>query len=282
MRAMTIAAMLLALAACSKAPDAARDAGRGESSAADSMDAPTGIAVTAAPGVAFAYRYAFRLPPTGIARAQEGHAEACEKLGTARCRITGMRYTLVGENDVQAMLAFKLDPAIARGFGKSGIALVEAAKGTLVDAEITGTDAGTEIDRLSRERAQAETETQRIDRQLATATKASERAELQAQRAAVVRDATSAGTAAAEQRESLASTPMTFTYASGDAVRGFDASAPLTSAIDTGIASAQTTFAIVLGLIGVFAPPAFALLLFWLLWRWIAPRLRRLRSKSDT
>lgn len=276
MRAMTIAAMLLALAGCGRAPESAQRESGGES-----MDAPTGIAVTAAPGVAFAYRYAFRLPPSGIARAQEGHAEACEKLGTSRCRITGMRYTLVGENDVQAMLAFKLDPAIARGFGKSGIALVEGAKGTLVDAEITGTDAGTEIDRLTRERARAQTETQRIDRQLETATKVGERAELQAQRAAVVRDAASAGSAAAEQRDSLASTPMTFIYASGDAVRGFDASAPLTSAIDTGIASAQTTFAIVLGLIGVFAPPALAILLLWLLWRWIAPRIRRLRIRPD-
>ncbi|KQM63462.1 hypothetical protein ASE75_13605 [Sphingomonas sp. Leaf17] len=274
MRATTITAMLLTLAACSKAPDPS-------GGTTEDLAAPTGIAVTAAPGVAFAYRYAFRLPPAQVARAQEGHAAACEKLGIARCRITGMRYTLVGENDVQAMLAFRLDPAIARGFGKAGVALVGDAKGTLVDAEITGTDAGGEIDRLSRERAQADTETQRIDRQLATATRANERAELQAQRAALVRDAASSGTAVAEQRDSLTATPMTFTYASGDAIRGFDASAPLTSAIDTGIASAQTTFAVVLGLIGVFAPPALALFLLWLLWRWIAPHVRRLRNRSD-
>lgn len=272
MRTATIGLFVLALAGCSKAPDAV---------AGEETAAPTGIAVTAAPGVAFAYRYAFRLPSAQVARAQEEHAEACEKLGMARCRITGMRYTLVGENDIEAMLAFKLDPAIARGFGKAGIAQVQQAKGVLVDAEITGTDAGAEIDRLSGDRARAEVEKQRIDRLLATTTKADERAELQAQRAALVRDSSSAGTAVAEQRESLASTPMTFTYQSGSAVPGFDASAPLTSAIDTGIASARTTFAVVLGLIGIVAPPALAVLLFWLLWHRISPHVRRLRKRPD-
>ncbi|HEX8389096.1 MAG TPA: hypothetical protein VF636_08775, partial [Sphingomonas sp.] len=101
-----------------------------------------GIGVTAAPGVAFAYGYRFRLPPTAVARTQEAHAQACERLGIGRCRITGMRYRLVGENDIEAMLAFKLDPSIARVFGRNGIAAVEAAKGSLVEAEITGTDAG--------------------------------------------------------------------------------------------------------------------------------------------
>ncbi|HMN84711.1 MAG TPA: hypothetical protein PKA74_01795, partial [Bauldia sp.] len=67
------------------------------------------LAVTAAPGVAFNYRYAFSLPAGQIAAAQEAHAAACEQLGIARCRITGMRHQLLGENRVEAMLAFKLD-----------------------------------------------------------------------------------------------------------------------------------------------------------------------------
>jgi hypothetical protein len=70
---------------------------------------PPGIGPSAAPGVAFNYRYAFRLPGERISAVQEQHAAACEKLGLDRCRITGMRYRLLGEEDVEAMLAFKLD-----------------------------------------------------------------------------------------------------------------------------------------------------------------------------
>src|SRR5688500_8246912 len=41
------------------------------------------ISVSAAPGVAFNYRYAYRLPNARISVAQEAHAAMCEKLGVA-------------------------------------------------------------------------------------------------------------------------------------------------------------------------------------------------------
>src|SRR5688572_20112414 len=78
------------------------------------------ISVSAAPGVAFNYRYAYRLPNARISAAQETHATMCAKLGITRCRITGMRYSLVNERDVSASLELKLDPAIARHCGKDG------------------------------------------------------------------------------------------------------------------------------------------------------------------
>lgn len=263
MRKYLIGLSILAIAGCSKAPDRGREADEMASPAA-----PTGIAVTAAPGVAFTYRYAFSLPATAVAGAQEAHAQACEKLGIARCRITGMQYHLNGENDVSAMLAFKLDPAIARAFGKTGIGLIEAARGKLVDAEITGDDAGGAIRRLSDDGTRAETELQRVDAQLARGDlKAAERAELQSQRGDIARQIASVAAAVTDQRESLATTPMTFDYRSGAAIRGFDPSAPLTSALDTGIASAQATLAFVLGALAIFGPPAIVLLLLWLLWR---------------
>ena len=43
--------------------------------------AAPGIVPTAAPGVAFAYTYGFRMPDAAISGAQEAHAAACEKLG---------------------------------------------------------------------------------------------------------------------------------------------------------------------------------------------------------
>src|SRR3546814_13333291 len=66
------------------------------------------IGVTSAPGVAFNYAYAFRLDDSRIAAVQEEHAAACEALGTTRCRITGMTYRLIRENEVEAQLLFKL------------------------------------------------------------------------------------------------------------------------------------------------------------------------------
>ena len=277
MRTIWVSLVLL-LGACSRSAEVASEPSKEE-------QAPSGpgIAVTAAPGVAFAYAYAFSLPPTRIAAAQETHAAACERLGVARCRITGMRYQLVGENDIRGMLAFKLDPTLARAFGKSGIAAIEAADGRLVDAEITGTDAGAEIRSLEAGKAAAREELSRIDRELArTNLAARERAELQRQRADVVASIAQTNAGATEQRETLASTPMTFDYRSGNAVRGFDPSAPLKSALDTAIASAQTTLTILLGGLAIFGPPAIVLFLLWLGWRRVRHLLpRRKASTAD-
>lgn len=269
--------VLLLLGACSRAPEH-------ESANPDTVadSAAPGVNVTAAPGVAFAYSYAFSLPPARIAAAQEAHAAACEKLGVAHCRITGMRYRLVGENDIRAMLAFKLDPALARAFGKTGIAAIEAAEGRLVDAEITGTDAGAAIRNLEKGKAGAGAELSRIDMQLARKDlPASERAELQRQRADVTASIAQTNANAAEQRDSLATTPMTFDYRSGDAIRGFDPSAPLKSALDTAIASAQTTLAVLLGFIAIFGPPAIVAFLLWLLWRRVRPLLPARRRNEE-
>jgi hypothetical protein len=279
----------LALTACGQqtteqgqaSSSSVQDMAASEASEPGSATRAPGISVTAAPGVAFTYAYSFRLPSTAIARTQEAHAQACEKLGLARCRITGMRYRLLGENNIEAMLAFKLDPTIAREFGRRGILTAENAKGTLVDAEITGADAGSAITRLDADRARAAEARARIDRELAAARTATERAELQAQRAELDRQVEAARAGASEQRESLAQTPMTFTYQSGPAIRGFDTSAPLTSAIDTALASAEVTLVVVLGAIAIFGPPALALLLLWLLWRRVRPLLARRKTAVD-
>jgi hypothetical protein len=179
------------------------------------------VAVTAAPGVAFNYRYAFRAPKERVQSLQEQHAQACEKLGLARCRITGLRYRLVGE-DIEAMLAFKLDPAIAREFGKQGIEAVTRADGMLVDAEISGEDVGSKINVAKREEGGLEEDLKRVEAQLARAgLRGSERAELQIQ-AQELRDRMRASQAVrTEHQESLATTPMVFNYGSGDLAPGF-------------------------------------------------------------
>jgi hypothetical protein len=194
---------------------------------------PPSISPTAAPGVAFNYRYAFRLPGERVAAVQEQHAQTCEKLGLDRCRITGMRYRLHGENEVEAMLAFKLDPAIARAFGKQGIEAVTRAEGMLVDSEITGHDAGADIQASRRGEAQLAEDLARIERQLARpGLGASERAELQAQ-AERLRESIRANRMNREEsQESLAKTPVVFSYGSGDLIPGFDTRSSLAQALD--------------------------------------------------
>ena len=268
---------LLALGACSKSTPPTNDAPRrSESMQADEAVAPAGIAVTAAPGVAFNYHYGFSLASARIAEAQEAHAGACEKLGIARCRITGMKYQLLGENRVEAQLALKLDPVIARQFGKDAIAVAQKAEGTLIEAEITGTDAGATISAAEGDRARARTEVQRIDAELAKpGLKSEERTALQQQRADAARNAEAAVDTAAQARESLANTPMVLDYTSDAAVPGFDASAPLKSSLALLIGSAQTTFTFLLGAIALLGPPGLVVLLGWLGWRRWGPKRRR-------
>lgn len=280
MRSLFVMLPLAALIACSQGePDRARGESPAMQAETADLAAPPGIAVTSAPGVAFSYRYAFTLPAERVSAAQETHAQACEKLGVARCRITGMRYSLIGENRVEAMLSFKLDPTLARQFGKEGIAAIEKAEGTLVDAEITGTDAGAAIDRSTGDGARAQDELRRIDRELARqGLRPAERAELQRQRADIAQRIEAARADVADQRESLANTPMVFDYRSGRAIRGFDASAPLTSAVDTAVASIQATLAILLGAIALLGPPALVIALLWFGWIQLRRRLPERRK----
>jgi hypothetical protein len=224
MRKALVPILVLVAAGCGKAPDheAMRDRGGEKAASADaSTDAPAGIAPTAAPGVAFNYKYAFRLPAERISAVQEEHAQACEKLGLARCRITGMYYHLSGDREVEARLDFKVDPAIARGFGKEGIAAVNHADGRLVTSEISGTDVGTQIDAANRGEAQQGEALRKIEAQLARSDlKAPERVELQRQAAALREEIAASKAGKAEKQDSLAKTPMSFAYESGDMAPG--------------------------------------------------------------
>lgn len=288
MRMNALWLLALPLVACSQAseddaPDERKvtvDVAEAPASHEDvAMRAAPGIAVTAAPGVAFNYHYAFRLPAGRVAGAQERHAQACEKLGIARCRITGMRYTLVSGDRIDAMLSFKLDPRLARAFGRDGIAAIEAAEGMLINAEITGTDAGAAITRLSADRTRIAEERARIERELARpGLTAAARAELLRQRGELDGQTRAADTAISDQRDSLATTPMTFDYESGTAIRRFDPRSPFADAADTAIASLQWTLAVVLGGLALLGPPALLLALLAFLWFRLKARLPRFRT----
>ena len=80
-----------------------------------------------------------------------------------------MRYSLVNERDVSASLELKLDPAIARSFGKDATKVVTDAEGMLVDQQISGVDVGTSIERANRGRAELQDELERVNRELRAA-----------------------------------------------------------------------------------------------------------------
>ncbi|HEV2078945.1 MAG TPA: hypothetical protein VGR19_03475 [Allosphingosinicella sp.] len=245
--------------------DAAEQAPPAPPAPASSDFSAPNIGPSAAPGVAFNYRYAFRLPAQRVAAVQEQHAQACERLGLSRCRITGMRYRLVNERDIEGMLAFKLDPAIARQFGKAGVEAVARAEGMLVDSEISGVDAGSAIQAANRTDAQLSDDLRRIEAQLARpGLQSEERARLQSEAQQLRTMIRSNRASREEQQESLATTPMVFQYGSGDLVPGFDTRSPMRSALRQAGSNVVESLATMFLILVTLLPWALmALLGFW-------------------
>lgn len=271
MRQLLLTASLIALvtvAGCGKKSE--ESATQHERSVAvaqndDSRSAPD-ISIAAAPGVAFTYRYSFVLPDKSIAAAQEGHAAACEKLGPSQCRIAGMRYTLLDDEQITAELDFKLAPELARNFGKEGIAAVEKAAGRLVNAEITGDDVGATIDSAKRAAAEATAQLNQIEAKLRAGGLGDRaRSELEAQAAHLRDQIASAKISKVGAEAQLASTPMSFDY-TGDI--GFSLGGnPVADAVHSAWGSFSAMIWFVLLAIGVVLPWALLSALLIALWR---------------
>jgi hypothetical protein len=179
------------------------------------------ISPTAAPGVAFNYRYSFALAAARVAELQERHAAMCEELTVARCRITGMHYQVLGPDDIQARLELKLDPSVARSFGRRATDAVLQADGMLTENEISGVDAGGQIRQSGTDITRLQADLARIQQRLAGRIGDEERAELQAQAEQLREQIRALGDQRQAQQESLATTPMVFNYGSGDLVPGY-------------------------------------------------------------
>jgi hypothetical protein len=197
-----------------------------------SQEAGPNVGPTAAPGVAFNYRYAFRLAAPRIAEVQERHAAMCEQLTVARCRITGMHYRVVNDRDIEAMLAFKLDPAAARQFGREAIGVVVQHEGMLTESEISGVDVGTSIRAAGRGIAELEADLARIEARLRQGVPAGERSQLTYDAEQLRAQIRSIRASRDQQQESLATTPMIFRYGSGGLVPGFAPRPTLRQALD--------------------------------------------------
>ena len=197
------------------------------SSAQERAAAGPNISPTAAPGVAFNYRYAFRLAAERVAEVQEQHASRCEQLGPDRCRIVGLHFLRHDDENIEARLSFKLEPSIARIFGREGVGTVLRADGMLVESEISGTDVAPRIRQAGRSIAELREELSRVEARLRGRLTAGERSSLEYEAQQLRGSIRAAEQNRQDAQESLATTPMTFVYGSGRYVPGPQPRRPL-------------------------------------------------------
>jgi hypothetical protein len=263
-RSIRVVSFALAVALLPSCSQRDQQAGRSEETDTSS---PPNISPTAAPGVAFNYDYEFSLPDERIAATQEAHAAACERLGVQRCRITGMTYRVDQNEQVQAGLDVKLDPSIARQFGKSSQQTVESNDGQLVRLEIGSADEGAVIEQATKQKTDASAQIAQLQQELAQTKAGTEaRANLVSQIQALRQQASQQSRTIEASQAALASTPMEFHYYGRGGVPGFRGN-PLREAWQTFVTTVVWLVGILLQAIAVLIPLVLLAALFIALWR---------------
>lgn len=251
------------IASCSQQTD---QSSASEDMAADSASAPD-IAPSTAPGVAFAYAYNFQLPDGRISQVQEGHARACEQLGTAKCRITGMTYGIDENEQVSGSLRVKLEPAIARSFGKQAWGLVEKSDGRLVNLKISGDDVGSGIDAAQRRRSELSQRIADLETKLGALPSADPgRSDLISQIEGLKEEIGGQQRAIVAGQDQLANTPMTFDYYGSGGAPGFRAN-PFREAWHTLVGTVVIAIRFLTQALAVILPLALLVGLLLLIWR---------------
>ena len=252
----TILVASTALTACSKQDN---DFAGGNSFSSE--DGTPDIAPSAAPNVAFSYAYRFALAAGDIAAVQEKHAAACEALGLARCRITGVRYQRSGNDRAHADLSVVLAPEIARKFGKDAAAAVEAARGTLADVQIGGVDQSRALQSSAESLALARAERARLEKALADrATPPAVARELTEQLAAQRSFEQSATREERETRTLIDATPMHFIYSTDGYMPGLSIDRTTKAALSFASTLLNGLLALAVVLLALAVPLGIALL----------------------
>lgn len=261
-------------------PDAAADAAQSSADVVRDETAGPAIAGSAAPGVAFTYAYSFSLPAKAISAVQRDHAAACERFGPTRCRVTGLRYEQPRQDQVEARLDFLLAPDLAHSFASEGIAVVERAAGTLDHATVNGENAGDAIRVSQDDSAAIAGEIARLESRLkAKGLAAQERTEL-TRRLEDLNDQQRGKVAERRTKEaSLASTPVSFVYASESLLTG-DNTFAKAAAASLGSVAAALSFVMLLA--GIALPWIGLAALVMLGWRWLRRRADRLAEPAPT
>lgn len=248
--------------------DVATEAASDASAARSTDEEVPGVSISSAPGVAFDYSYSFSLDDGLISKVQQEHAEACEMLGTARCRIIDVRYQLNDEKRVEAQTQFKLDPGIARRFGADAIASVEKAEGVLADATVAGEDVGSQIGASQVRSAGAAAEVERLEARLkAGGLDKNERAEILAQISALKGQLGDERATRKAGEARIATTTVVFNYVGSGGLPGIGHKNPFADAGETLMVSGGTALSFVLTLGAAVLPWALLLGLLILVWR---------------
>jgi len=222
------------------------------------------IGTTAAPDVAFNYRYGFRLAADRIAGVQNEHQQLCEHYTLARCRITGMTYRAVTEDDVEATMTFALDPALAREFGQEAVQRVSSADGSVTESEIDGNDVGSQIRASGRTLADLQSDLERIETRLAALDRGSRmKSDLEAEAAQIREQIRSIRESRNAQAETLATTPVIFRYGSGTFAPGVDQGPTLAQAAEETGESALYGLYVLLRILIILSPWAIGAGLIW-------------------
>ena len=244
-------AVVAVLAGCSGPGGPSREA-------SDVHEEPN-VSPTSAPGVAWQYSYNYELREA-ISGVQEAHAGGCEALGPAKCRITGLNYSVAEDETVSAMLQVKLAPEIARQFGKAATSQVGKAGGKLLSTQITGEDVTPVSSRAAGQEQALNQQIADLEKQLARAASASERNALNARLSELRGQLTYARSTFAEATEKLASTPMTFNYYGRGGIAGFKTN-PAEDALRSFVSSLVTMVTVVLQALALLLPWALLLAL---------------------
>jgi hypothetical protein len=225
------------------------------------------ISPSAAPGVAFNYAYQFSLPDDRIAATQEAHASVCESLGLSRCRITGMSYSIDQNEQVTAELDVKLDPAIARQFGKSAQQTVIGNDGKLIRLDIGSSDEGQAIEQTTKQKSEVSAQLAQLEQELAKTKPGSDaHTNILSQIQALQRQASEQSQTIAASQAALASTPMELHYYGRGGVPGFRGN-PIREAWRTFVVTMVDIVGILLQALAVLVPISLVLALLVALWR---------------
>ena len=275
-------ALALGLAACSQPAEedsatevATYEAAPAAADAAGAARAP-GASPSVAPGVAFAYRFNFELADDNVSRAQDRHVTACERLGTARCRVTGLNYEQEKDGPVEASLSFLLDPALARSFARDAVDSVSELDGSLLDSSVGGEDVGTGITQSQQASATMGGDVARLETRLRQpGLSAGERRDISAQIEALRGRLNEEEGARRGGEARLASTPVEFSYRGTTGVAGFDSSRPFASALAASTDSFGSAAAFLMMLVGLLLPWALMAGGLIFAWRFVRARLAR-------
>jgi hypothetical protein len=256
-----------ALILCSSCSEKGPNGQGPQRTTAEDAGSPPNISPTAAPGVAFNYAYEFNLPDERISGTQEAHASACEKLGLARCRITGMSYSVDQHEQVSAELDLKLDPTIARQFGKEAQQTVQGNDGKLIRLDIGSSDEGQRIGEATKQKSDASAQIAQLQQELARTKPGTDAHTNLVSRIQALQQQASEQTRTIEASQAaLASTPMEFHYYGRGGVPGFRGN-PLREAWQTLVTTVVWIISILLQALAVLVPLTVLTAALIALWR---------------